>query len=226
MNLKHLLLVPFLSITFVNCTSSPIPKSDKYQMEITLHKTRADLEELKHDIHSHKMETSILEGKMLNQEDTMAALKKETYDQHQAKLDHNAHQLNVIEKRLTSLEKEQNELLQGQQRLANTAQEMHRAIAQSKEKINEMEKSIAQASKSVGEVARLKKNVERVSQAIEQSHKELIVESYRVKTGDTIEAIAKNYHTSVETLLKINRLENERLLAGQELLVPMSALAQ
>ena len=195
-------------------------------MEITLHKTRADLEELKHDLHSHRMETSILEGKMLNQEDSMAALKKETYDQHQAKLDHYAHLLNAIEKRLAACEQEQEELLQGQQKLTLTTQEMHRAIAQSKEKINEMEKTIAQAAKSMGDVARLKKSVQRVNQAIEQSHKELIVESYRVKSGDTLEAIAKNYHTTVETLLKMNHLENERLSNGQELLVPLSALCQ
>lgn len=210
------------SVLLCSCGGSPVPKSDRYAMEMTLHKTRADLEEVKHDLHSHRMETSILEGKMLNQEDSMSSLKKETFDQHQAKLDHVSHHLAALEKRLSNMEKRQDEALQGQQKLTNLTQEMQKAISQSKEKITEMEKCIASATKSLNEVAKLKKNVQRVNQAIEQNYKELIVESYRVKSGDTLDAIAKAHSTTVETLCKINHLENERILAGQELLVPFA----
>ena len=220
------LTVSTLALTFVGCSSTPIPKSDRYAMEMTLHKTRAGLEEVKHDLHSHRMETNILEGKMLNQEDSMAALKKETFDQHQAKLDHFTHQIALLEKRLTTFEKDQNEILIRQEKLNETAQEMHKAISQSKDKINEIEKSIAIASKSMNEVSKLKKSIHRVNQALEQGQKEFIVESYRVRSGDTLDAIAKNYGTSVETLCKINRLETEKILAGQQILVPSSPLSQ
>ena len=86
---------------------------------------------------------------------------------------------------------------------------MQMAISQSKEKISEMEKGIATATKSLNEVAKLKKNVQRVNSALEQNQRELIVESYRVKSGDTLEAIAKAHSTTVETLCKINHLDNE-----------------
>ncbi len=214
------------AIILTGCGSGPIPKSDRYVMEMTLHKTRADLEEVKHDLHSHRMETNILEGKMLNQEDIMSSLKKETFDQHQTKLDNFSHHITSLEKRLANMEKRQEELTGGQQKLTQTSQEMHKAIAQSKEKISEMEKTIALASKSLTDVAKLKKNVQRVSQAMQQNHKELIVESYRVKTGDTLDAIAKNHSTTIETLCKINHLDNERILTGQEILVPLAIISQ
>ena len=220
--MKQALSFSFLAIFLTGCGSAPIPKSDKYQMEMTLHKTRADLEEVKHDLHSHRMETNILEGKMLNQEDTMASLKKETYDQHQAKLDHYAHQIIALEKRLTHLEKEKDELFRGQQKLLQTSQDMHKAIAQGKDKISEMEKILAQTSKSMSEIAKLKKNVSKVNHVLETSYREFIVDSYRVKSGETLDVIAKNFHTTPDTLLKINHLENDRILAGQELLVPLT----
>lgn len=216
-------LIPALSLTVAACGPSTLAKSDRYQMEMTLHKTRADLEEVKHDLHSHRMETQILEGKVVNQEDAMASLKKETYDQHQTKLELFTHQITSVEKRLHELETAQDALLQGQQKLTKTAQEMHQAIAQGKEKINEMERNLAVATKSIGEVSKLKKNVERIGQALRENAFELMVESYRVKTHDTLESIAKNNHTNVETLCKINRLDSDKILAGQELLIPLAA---
>lgn len=228
--MKKFLPVTFLGFAALNlssCASSTLPKSDKYQMEMTLHKTRADLEEVKHDLHSHRMETTILEGKILNQEDSMAALKKEAFDQHQAKLDSLAHQIALLEKKIAAMEKGQEELVKEQQKLSQTSQEMHIALSQSKAKISEMEKSLSLATKSMSEVTKLKKNMQKVNQAIEQSPREFIVESYRVKAGDTLETIAKRSNTSIETLCKINHLEDrDKLLTGQELLVPYCAVAQ
>ena len=71
---------------------------------------------------------------------------------------------------------------------------------------------------------RLKKNVEKVSQSLEETHQHHVVEAYRVKMGDTLEIIAKNYGTTPETLLKINHLENEKINPGQELLVPSALI--
>ncbi|MCC5804316.1 LysM peptidoglycan-binding domain-containing protein [Rossellomorea vietnamensis] len=49
--------------------------------------------------------------------------------------------------------------------------------------------------------------------------------NYKVKTGDTLSAIAKKYKTSVSNLKKINHLNSDRIYVGQVLKVSGSAAA-
>lgn len=44
--------------------------------------------------------------------------------------------------------------------------------------------------------------------------------SHKVKSGDSLEKIAKLHNTSVEKVKKLNRLESDRILPGQELALP------
>lgn len=46
---------------------------------------------------------------------------------------------------------------------------------------------------------------------------------YVVKPGDALSRIAKNHQTSVELILKTNSLSNDRIYAGQKLLLPDTA---
>lgn len=215
--------IAFLTIPYLLASCGPTSvasKTDKYQMEMTLHKTRADLEELKHDLHTQKMEVSIIEGKLVNQEDFVATLKKETFDLHQTKLDQFTGQIGNLEKKLASFEKTQDEILQAQTKLVQLSHELHKAIAQSKDRINEMERIIALQSKSANEMAKLKKNVEKVASLVEGGKQAITIEPYTVKSGETLEEIAKNFDTSSSALLKINKLDSEKIIPGQELLVP------
>lgn len=209
-----------LPLIVQGCGTNATPKSEKYQMEMTLHKTRIDLEELKHDLHTQKMEINILEGKMVNQEDLMTSIKKDTFEVHQAKLDAFVKQLSSMEKKLVGLETKQEEGAKNLQKLLQASTEMGKAIAQSKERINEMERTLTLQSKSGQDVAKLKKEVDRVAKALEQTGRCLVVDTYRVKLGDTLVSIAEEYSTNLETLQKINRLDTEKVVVGQELLVP------
>ena len=44
--------------------------------------------------------------------------------------------------------------------------------------------------------------------------------SYRVRSGDTLGAIARRFHVSVSSIQSVNRLRGERVRVGQELVVP------
>ena len=123
-------------------------------MEMTLHKTRADLEEAKHDLHTLKMELSILEGKMVNHEDQMASIKKETFDLHQTKLENCHVQILGLERKFTLLETKQEEIFLGFQKIASVSNEMSKALAQGKEKINELERSLATQCKTATELSK------------------------------------------------------------------------
>ena len=44
---------------------------------------------------------------------------------------------------------------------------------------------------------------------------------YRVKFGDTLSLIAAQYHVSIRSIMTANKLKNEIIYAGQELIVPL-----
>lgn len=158
--MRIFLLLPLL---LASCTNTS-PKSEKYQMEITLHKTRSDLEEAKHDLHTLKMELSILEGKMVNHEDEMASIKKETFDIHQTKLEGCHIQITNLDKKLAMLESKQEDIFLQLQKIATVTGEMSKALAQGKEKINELERTIAVQTKSTNEIAK------KMTLSLEQKH--------------------------------------------------------
>ena len=49
-------------------------------------------------------------------------------------------------------------------------------------------------------------------------------EHYRVRSGDTLRAVARLHQTTPEALRSLNRLEGDRIAAGQELLIPADAV--
>lgn len=49
-------------------------------------------------------------------------------------------------------------------------------------------------------------------------------EHYRVRPGDTLRAVARLHQTTPEALRSLNRLEGDRIAAGQELLIPADAV--
>jgi len=152
-----------------SCTSpGATPRSDKYQMEMTLHRTRADIEEIKHDLHTQKIELSILEGKLLNQEDSIAAMKKETFEQHQAKLDNTYQMILSLEKRIAQFEKNQEGVNSHLSQLVKAASEMNKALSQTKNRMNEIEKNLAGHAKSISDISKIKKNIAKVSEFIDK----------------------------------------------------------
>jgi LysM repeat protein len=46
---------------------------------------------------------------------------------------------------------------------------------------------------------------------------------YGVKPGDTLTAIAAEYHVSIQAIVDANRLRNDTIYVGQELIIPVTA---
>lgn len=71
----------------------------------------------------------------------------------------------------------------------------------------------------------LKSNVLQVGQTLKvlSSEEEIIPDDYlvyKVKNGDNLSKIAKEYNTTVSTIMKINNLNSDKLTINQQLLVP------
>ncbi len=91
---------------------------------------------------------------MINHEDQMASIKKETFDLHQTKLENCHIQIHNLERKFALLEGKQEDVSFQLQKISSLATEMSKALAQSKEKLNELERSLVIQTKCKGELSK------------------------------------------------------------------------
>lgn len=209
------LLCLLLLFGFSSC--SPLrssPNDEKHQLELTLHEVQTNLDDLKHDINCFQTELQILDGRIKYSENTLSSLKQHDLEKQQAKIDQILAQLQSFEKKWLSLEKNQKEGISELETLSSHANETTAALVQFKDRIAELEEELHSQNRRFEEVAKLKEHIETVVRGKDYK-------LYRVKPGDSLEKIARNHKTAVEKIKKINGLEQDLIVVGQELKIPL-----
>lgn len=215
---KYLIFTLFVSFVLFSC--SPIKSSSKeegVQMELSLHEVQTNLDDLKHDITSLQTELQILHGKIKYQENSMESLKQQTLDKVEGKLDLLIKQISNLEKRENVQEKELEKALSDMRKLGGHTSEESSALVQYRERLRELEKNIIAQSKRLDDISKLKGTLDNIAKSIGTKGNSSL---YKVKGGDSLEKIAKNYSCSVELLKQLNNLSNDRIVVGQELRIP------
>lgn len=203
---------------FTSCGSVNSPREERHKTELTLHKIRTEVEDLKHDLNTSDIELHILEGKLIDQEETIGMLKEQLLESQTGKIEDLQQLIGSFNKKISNLEKKQEEILSDLRQLGSHANETTTALSQYKDKIYEMEKTILFQNKKFEEIAKLKKNLENFS--LETSKNDL--QSYTIKEGDSLQKISKQYSITIEDLKKINHLKEDLIFSGQTILVPRS----
>lgn len=213
----RLSLCLFLLVGFTSC--SPLrssPNDEKHQLELTLHEVQTNLDDLKHDINCFQTELQILDGRIKYYENTLSSLKQHDLEKQQSKIDQIISQIQNLEKKWLSLEKNQKGEIAELTSLSSHANETIAALAQFKERIGELEEEIVEQNRRFEEVAKLKGHIENLAKGVQKDFK-----LYRVKPGDSLEKIARAHKTAVEKIKKLNGLDQDLIVAGQELKIPI-----
>lgn len=184
-----------------------------------MHRIRTEVEDLKHDLNTSDIELHILEGKLMDQEETMAMLKEQLVDSQKERMGDFEQIIHNFNKKITALEKRQEEILSDLRQLGSHANDTTTALSQYKEKICEMEKTILLQNKKFEEVAKIKKSLESFSSEMVKQD----LQSYTIKEGDSLQKISKLFSIPVEELKKINHLKEDLIYSGQTILVPRPA---
>ena len=159
---------------------------------------RLELSDLKHELHSARVEINLLEEKLAKQERVSAAKNVDA-------------PLENLNKRIDRLEKI----------LEKTALDM-RNLNASTARIQELEGALAQQEKKLDEVGKLKNTLAALSKAIGHSIKastELRAQTYYVKAGDSLEKIARAHHTTADAIRQLNQLPSDTIRIGQQLTI-------
>jgi LysM repeat protein len=210
---------PFFLILLAGC--SPLknsPKEEKYQMELTLQEVQTNVDDLRHDMQTFKSEWDLMEGKV-NQQDTLSKEMKEHHmESLKSKVDYLEKQLSLLKKSLALQESKQADLSKDMEQLTSHANETTAALVQHKERLHEIEKGVVAQNRKLDDVAKLKTTLEAVAQSVGASSFDGI--AYKVKSGDSLEKIAKQNGVTIEDLKKANDLSNHLIVVGQKLKIP------
>lgn len=192
---------------------SPLKTSlhdDRYQWELTLHEVQTNVDDLRHDTSCFTADMQILEGRMKAIENGLAMLKQLDTEKSQAKVEALAQALASLEKKWSAFEKRQESSKEG---VTTYVKETHLALTQFKSRIEELESEIASQNRKLEAVVRLKNSLETLTKSLKPK-------THKVKSGDSLEKIARAYQTDVVTLKKLNELHNDLIVIDQELTIP------
>ena len=88
-------------------------------------------------------------------------------------------------------------------------------LEQARQKIEEQyREQIQKLDHQFEDLSKIKNTLSSISKSMEAKT------TYKVKTGDSLEKIAKRHHLSVQKLKQANHLETDRIVVGQELFLP------
>jgi LysM repeat protein len=187
------------------------PHDEKHQWELKLHEVQTNLDDLKHDINCFQTEIQILDGRIKYYENALTALK-----QQDSKIEQMGRELHLLKQQLCGLEKvregEKGDLGQ----LSIHANETGAALAQFKTRIQELEQGIVTQNRRFEELAKVKGNIDAIAKSLKIAPFKL----HKVKLGETLEKIATAHHTKVDRIKKLNELNNDLIVVGQELKIP------
>jgi LysM repeat protein len=216
---KKIIILLSTSLFFISC--SPMkssPKEEKHQMELTLHEVQTNLDDLRHDLNCFNTEMQIIDGKIKHQEDAVQNLKQQHLEKIQNKLDLLSKQVANIETKSGSFETKCNSSNSDISQLSTHANETILALTQHKQKINELENLLFTQNQKISEIAKIKTTLEDIVKTMKTDNSNYVI--YKVKAKDSLEKIAKVNNVSVETLKKLNNLENDLIVVGQDIKIP------
>ena len=199
------LILPAILLTGCTAVNSS-SKDSKHQMELTLHKVRTDVEDLRHDLNTYEIEHHVLEGKLIDQERIITTLKAKLSDGNKGKLEQD---IDTLNKKLHQLTKEQEKVLTDIRKLSSHANDTTTALGQFRDKISLYEKTLDTQKEHLLEVKKLRENLASLTREI-----------YIVKSGDSLEKIAKTHNMTVDALKRANNLSKDLIVVGQELKLP------
>lgn len=181
------------------CTASQFAalQGGNRQEQIAIEELRIEVADLKHALSATEVELHLLEEKLEAHGDS--------------KVGHISEEIKFLERKISSLEKSMEKSASDLRNLSNHANQTVASLSQYRERIEDLDKRME-------EVSKLKNTLSSLSKAIGSQSSEN--KSYKVRAGDSLEKIARRHRISVDMLKKINHLENDRIVIGQELKVP------
>jgi len=188
----------FLALLLASCSSQ---MNTRYGSSgpSALEEIRVALMDVKQAYQTQKMDIQLLEEKMNKQKPTTET----------------ASVSSTLESRIAALEKMQEKIQEDLHQLGTHANQTNQSLLQYRNQIQTLERNVKKQNECLDEVVRLKGTLQSISHSLGSGSSQGKI--HRVHSGDSLEKIARQYNTSVESLKRINGLSTNTIIIGQEL---------
>jgi len=205
-----------LSLMVSSCMSSSAYDQKINALSQTTRQIKTDIDDLRYQLNNYNVELDILEGKSSGYQSSLSKLYQQTQEEASNEQRMLKEQIFAIEKNVSVLNNNLDIVLKDMRQLQGHANTTGTAITQYKGTISNLEKEIDRQDRQLNE---MKDSLKIMSTIIEKKSygKGL---TYKVRSGDSLERIAKINDTTIEALKKANDLKGDLIFAGQELNIP------
>ncbi|MBF8263586.1 MAG: hypothetical protein HW387_1251 [Parachlamydiales bacterium] len=179
---------------------------------------QTNLDDVRHDLNCFQTEMQILDGRIKYYENALASIKQQDFEKQQSIIERLTQQMAALEKKYSVVEKNRDANTADFQQLTSHANETSAAMIQFKNRIAELEQEIQLQNRRFDEIAKLKGHFEGLTKQLGTSSVDK--KTYKVRPGDTLDKIARFHKTTIERIKKANNLEQDLIVAGQELAIP------
>lgn len=196
-----------LSLIIAGCSSQLFHKEDNNEVRAALYELRQEIVDLRNSLRSSEISLSVVEEKVENHAYALSSFKTEAKN---SKHEQILHQVSLLERKIAQLEKIQ-------ERAISDLKNLNVHTNQALQKADACERELTWQKQRLEEVSKLKTTLTSISKAMHVPQ----IRKHRVKPGETLDEIARRYHTTVSKLKKKNDLGSSDLIViGQEIEIP------
>ncbi|MBP7073872.1 MAG: LysM peptidoglycan-binding domain-containing protein [Rhabdochlamydiaceae bacterium] len=152
-----------------------------------------EVADLKHALHGTEVEVKLLEERMEGAEGSIDSAREST----------------DLNRKIVVLEKNLDKLASELRALTHFSTQTTAALSSYRQQIGAIDSKL-------DEIAKLRSTLTELS----RSASPIETASYQVKSGDSLEKIARKYQISVDALKRENNLSSDKIVVGQQLAIP------
>ncbi len=179
------------TLLLVGCTSSFTAL--RGTNDSAINDLRMEVADLKHALHGTEVEVKLLEERMEGAEGSIDSAREST----------------DLNRKIVVLEKNLDKLTSELRALAQFSTQTTAALSSYRQQIGAIDSKLDEIAKLRSTLTELSRSAAPVETA-----------SYQVKSGDSLEKIARKYQISVDALKRENNLSSDKIVVGQQLAIP------
>ncbi len=179
------------TLLLVGCTSSFTAL--RGNNDSAINDLRMEVADLRHALHGTEVEVKLLEERMEGAEGSIDNAKEST----------------DLNRKISILEKNLDKLASELRALSHFSTQTTAALSSYRQQIGAIDSKLDEISKLRSTLTELSRSASFVETA-----------SYQVRSGDSLEKIARKYQITVDALKRENNLSSDKIVVGQQLAIP------
>ena len=201
--LQKLLILPFVALLATACVSL---EKEASEQDVALQDIRAELEDVKHQLHGVSMDVNIIEDKVNNRDEEFSSFQDQMAAGTQVQYRKMRGNLTDVESKLENLERFREGVQADFRQLKDNVNELTKALAKNQNALNVTEQNVGS----------IKSALETIMGVVQKGS----ATTYKVQSGDSLEKISRKHNTTVQVIKELNGLDGDLIVIGQELRLP------